>query len=184
MNLTKFAIVFVIISLPFYFISDLGIRQIAHAKMLRDQYETIINNAIDDGTMALKLYTEESHDDASRKDIDVDVEEVVNAFLESYHRGFNTGSELDEIHVDRYILALIVVVYDGYYIYGTKEVEDMVSGDTHYRQLLSDKKAFLYRDGDYSIRMTLDDYVTVLNTDPLATIPWQSVQGLITDLKS
>lgn len=32
--------------------------------------------------------------------------------------------------------------------------------------------------------MTLDDYVTVLNTDPLATIPWQSVQGLITDLKS
>lgn len=178
MNLTKLAVMFVIITLPFYFISDISIQQMTQRKMLKDQYASVINNAVDDGTLALRLYARESFDDASKKNIEVDAQEVMNAFLSSYYYGFNAVSDTDQIRVGQYILAAVIVAYDGYYIYGTKEVAESVCGDVLYRPVLSEKYPFVYEEGDVSVMLTLDDNVSVVDT---SMSPWAHIEGPVTD---
>lgn len=162
MNIIKFAIIFVIITLPFHIISYYNVNRIQSKEVLKRQYETIVNNAVDDGTTALRLYTAMNFDDTNKKHIQIDTEEVMNAFLTSYHYGFNAIGTSSQLSVDQYILALVIVGYDGYYLYGTKEVVDE-SGRTVLMPVISEKKPYIYRTGQYSMKVTLDDYVEVLD---------------------
>lgn len=183
MNLTKFAILFVIICLPFYLVSELSVRRVQQVQTVKAQYETIISNAVDDAALALRLYSESSFDDDATSSIQVDADEVVNAFLASYHFGFNAKGETDRQIADSHILALIIVAYDGYYIYGTKPARENLLDPVSYQQILSDKHPFVYNEGDISVYFTLDDYIKVVrrSVDPVSGDLWPEVEGLVSD---
>lgn len=185
MNLTKFAVLFVIISLPFYFISNMSIREIDQRMQLENNYRRIVTNAVDDGSLALRLYAKESYDDSAKKQIKVDAQEVMNAFLSSYEYGCKAIGESDKIRVHQSILAVVIVAYDGYYIYSTNEVIDQVSGAVSYRQVLSEKTPYIYREGAQSVRMTLDHQVSVIRRgiDPIDGALWPEVTGTIEETR-
>lgn len=172
MTLTKFSILFIIITLPFHFISYYNVNRIQAKEEVRQQYETIINNAIDDGNLALKLYTSQEYEGDHLKKIPIDAHEVLNAFLASYYYGFNAIGQEAKDELNRYILGLVIVGYDGYYLYGMKEVED-ITGNKITQPTLSEKRPYLYEDGSYAMKVTLDGYVEVLNKTT-----WQVEKGM------
>lgn len=182
MNLIKMAVVFVIISLPFYIVSDVRIQHYTQQNRMKEQYTTIISNAVDDGTLALRLYGEAVYADGDVKRIDVDPEEVLETFLASYDYGFNAFGEGDKLAARQYILGIIIIGYDGYYTYCTQEIMHP-SGGTSYRQVLSGKKPYVYREGHTSVRMTLGDEVTVISmeTDSTTGEVWPEIRGPVDD---
>lgn len=176
MNIIKFAVIFTLISLPFYFITDYRVQSMLLDENIKEQYETIINNAIEDGTLALRLFTKESIDQTHKKQLNLDQKEVLNAFLASYHYGFKAISKEDKQKVNQYILGIVIIDYNGYYIYGTKEVV-AENGSTYYKQVLSEKIPFVYETNDNVLFMTLDNYITVINKNT-----WNIEEGYIEDI--
>ncbi|MDF1618012.1 hypothetical protein [Petrocella sp. FN5] len=162
MNLIKFAILFTIITLPFYMIHNFNTHRLAQRERLKNQYERIINSAIEDGTYVLKTYSKKSYDESRRKYISIETEEVIEAFLKTYHYGFKAFSDTAKHQFNQYIVAIVIIGYDGYYLYGTKQVTD-VSGVVSHMPVLSEKKPYIYEDLDFTMKMTLDDFVEIVD---------------------
>ena len=166
MNLTRMAIIFILVIMPFMMISYMETQALQESEETKQQYTTLINNAINDGAVALKQSAEYIDSDSSNKHIYIDVEGVVDTILTSYHYGFNAISTSDHIRLDQHILALVIIGYDGFYIYGTKEVTEP-SGMSVLRAIISEKHFYVYEDSDYRMNVTLDDYVTILDKSTL-----------------
>lgn len=162
MNLTRMALVFLLVTLPFMMISYMDTLALQKSEQTKQQYTELINNAINDGATALKQTTEYIDSDGSNKHIYIDVEGVVESILTSYHYGFNAISPSDHIRLDQHILALVIIGYDGFYIYGTREVSEP-SGNKLLRPIISEKYFYSYEDSDYRMHVTLDNYVSVLD---------------------
>jgi len=178
MSIIKFAVIFTLISLPFYFITDYQLQQILVGENMKEQYETIINNAIDDGTLALRLFVQESLEQEHKKELQLDQKEVLNAFLASYHYGFKAISKSEQQKVDQYILGIIIIDYDGYYVYGTQKVRAL-DGSSVFRQVLSEKYPFIYTTNNHTMFMTLDNHVTVINRET-----WAKEEGEVADIST
>ena len=166
MNLTRIAIIFILITAPFMMTSYMDTLTLQKSEEVKQQYTLLINNAVHDGAVALKQSAEYIDSDGSNKHIFIDGQEVVDVILRSYHYGFNAISPSDHIRLDQHILALVIIGYDGFYIYGTREVTDP-SGNKVLQPMLSEKYFYSYEDGDYRMNVTLDDYVRVLNKHTL-----------------
>ncbi|MCF8017958.1 MAG: hypothetical protein K9L62_01040 [Vallitaleaceae bacterium] len=163
MNLIKYAILFTIITLPFYMIHNFNTHRLDQRERLKNQYEAIINSAIEDGTYALKTYSKRSFDEGRGKHISIETEEVMDAFLKTYHYGFKAFGDEAKHQYNQYIVAIVIIGYDGYYLYGTKQVRD-VSGAVSPMPVLSEKKPYIYEDLDYAMKLTLDDFVEIVDT--------------------
>lgn len=166
MNLTRMALIFLLITIPFMMISYMDTLALQKSEQAKQQYTELINNAINDGAIALQQTTEYIDSDGSNKHIYIDVEGVVDTVLNSYHYGFNAISPSDYIRLDQHLLALVIIGYDGFYIYGTREVTDP-SGNKVLGPIISEKYFYTYEDSDYRMQVTLDDYVTVLDKHTL-----------------
>lgn len=199
MNLTRLAILFVLITFPFTVISYVDVLALQKEAQLEIQYRHIINNAVSDARVALKQSANYRSEEGDAQVVTIDAEAVVQSFLETYHLGFNAHSRQDEIKVDQHILGLLVVAYDGYYIYGTQEVTDS-DGNVVTRPVLSEKKPYLFEGANHVVQCTLGQEVTVINrltwaiesgpVDGLSDLPPEITlsdfsdfrQGVITDV--
>ena len=162
MNLIKYAILFIIITLPFYMIHNFNTHRLVQRERLKNQYERVISSAIEDGTYALKTYSKRSFDEDRGKRIGIETEEVIEAFLKTYHYGFKAFGDTAKHQFNQYIVAIVIIGYDGYYLYGTKQVADH-TGLVSYRPVLSEKKPYIYEDTEFAMKMTLDDFVEVVD---------------------
>ena len=162
MNLIKYAILFIIITLPFYMIHNFNTHRLAQRERLKNQYEQIISSAIEDGTYALKTYSKRSFDEDRGKHIGIETEEVIEAFLKTYHYGFKAFGEGAKQQFNQYIVAIVIVGYDGYYLYGTKQVTD-TSGVVGYMPVMGEKRPYIYEDSAYAMKLTLDDFVEIVD---------------------
>ncbi len=151
-----------LITFPLTIISYVDVLALQKQEQLEVQYRHIINNAVKDGTVALKMTADYGSDHGDSVAVAIDAEEVIQSFLATYHLGFNAHSKEDKIRTDQHILGLIVVAYDGYYVYGTRKVTD-ATGSIIRRPILSEKKPYLFEGANHSVRLTLGDDVTVIN---------------------
>jgi hypothetical protein len=162
MNLIKYAILFIIITLPFYMIHNFNTHRLVQRERLKNQYERVLSSAIEDGTYALKTYSKMSFDEDRGKHIGIETEEVIDAFLKTYHYGFKAFGDAAKHQFNQYIVAIVIIGYDGYYLYGTKQVVDQ-TGLVSFRPVLSEKKPYVYEDSEYAMKMTLDDFVEIVD---------------------
>lgn len=144
-------------------IHNFNTHRLVQRERLKNQYEHIINSAIEDGTYALKTYSKRSFDEDRGKYISIETEEVIEAFLKTYQYGFKAFGDEAKHRYNQYIVAIVIIGYDGYYIYGTKQVTDM-AGKVSHMPVLSEKKPYIYEDSEYAMKMTLDHFVEVVNT--------------------
>lgn len=179
MRITDWAIVVVLIVIPLLWIGSLRAGQLREVSRLQVQYTSALRTAVQDGGAALNInelqYFESGY--GSYKFMKVDKEQGLEAMLNTL--AINLGIEDDPIArkmMMMYIPAVLVIDYDGYYIYALHEsVKDNLVVSEHRWE---PKRSFLYRDNaGHSVAFTLDSYVTMINT-----FTGEEIQGTYEDV--
>ncbi len=165
MNLIKVSIFFVIITMPFMLTSYTSARNLQSKAQLSQYYQNIVNNATDDAASVIRTSSDRTA--SGGEALEIDAEEVTKAFLDIYCGGFNAFTVTDRTRVSQYIMAVLILDYDGFYIYGAREVFDG-SGQRKIQPILSEKQPFAYNDGAYSYQVTMGTSLTVIDNATLS----------------
>lgn len=164
MKLIKYTVLTLFVIIPFLIINSVNARISIKVKQTEKLYTNIVNNATEDGVKALKDNTIVNIKYGKEKEITTDSYEVINTFLNSLYYGFEAIGQIDKVHLQGYIPIIIIVGYDGYYIYSAKEYTSY-TGEKEIKHILSDKKYYTYKDTNNNIiKFTLDNYIEFLNT--------------------
>lgn len=156
MKIQHYAIIFIIIILPFSIICKSRINN----KIDVLNNETRINNALDTATMdaidTLIDLNNEYYAMYEGQTIDITptiAKEGIKTFFQSLsinnNLPFVTGEDFAENYFSPYIPAIIIVAYDGFYVYSVEE-----SGGI-YQYVLSPKIPYAYQSGNYYINFSL-----------------------------
>lgn len=182
MKITDWAIVFVIIIVPLFWIVDLHAEDLQEVSGLQITYTSALRTAVQDAGSELNINEEQRFESGyrSNKMMRADKEQALAALLHTL--SLNMGIENDELAKQGlmlYIPAVVVIDYDGYYVYAVDSYTDQV-GNVISEHRWRPKKPYVYidRDGN-SMAFTLDHFVTVHET---STDQW--VSGLREDLAS
>ncbi len=157
MNTIKMAIIFTLISIPFYFI----VYSMTSADMRTMQYannfNNAINNAISDAKFTMNDSLKRSVNDECSKHLNIDERAVVDAFLDSFYLYFNAGDDVSKVLLRSNILALVILDYDGFYIYGASDKGGYID------HTLSEKYPYKYEEGDFAYIFSFGDDVKVVD---------------------
>lgn len=178
--LPAFSIIFIIIVFPMFFLNNVKLSNKDFTQEAIFQYDTALRTAVHDAGVALVF--QEEKDVASRyessKRFQVNKEYALNAFYKTLF--FNFGIHEDPLAQDvlkRYLPAIAVIDYDGFWVYGEEEFSN-AAGERVIEPVWKPKKPYAYTDpAGNSIFFTLDDYVYVYEAD---TKTWH--EGLRGDL--
>ncbi|CAM2783337.1 hypothetical protein PASE110613_00620 [Paenibacillus sediminis] len=163
MKITEFGLVFVIIFLPSFVIFGYHVNDQQHVNRLLVQYSTALRTATQDAAKSLDINEMQEYESKyeSLKSFKADKDSALNSFLHTLYLNFGISEDSSaQEALLRFIPALIVIDYDGYYIYAASEyVND--NGETIISHEWSPKKPYAYADRDgNSVQFTLDSYVT------------------------
>jgi len=170
MKIQHWAIIFIIIILPFSIIC----RNAISKKTLLLKDETRYNNVIDNATYdAVSQILEVSEELGYGKNIPMTkgvADAAIDRFFNTLSVNFNMpiGREKAESYFSQYIPAIIIVGYDGLYVYS---YEPTTAG---YDFVLKPKIPYAYKyNDDVTINFTLDNYVKMYfkNDSFLAGVP-------------
>ncbi|EJW13877.1 hypothetical protein M5X00_13385 [Paenibacillus alvei] len=162
MKISNLGIIFVIIVFPMFFHSDARLDEQRSASETIIQYDWAIRTAVQDAGVSLTF--QEAKINApqydSYKNFKINKEEALRSFYKSLY--INLGISDDELAqevMQRYIPAIAVVAYDGYWIYTEEKMKDQ-NGENVIRTVWKEKKPYSYSDAQgNSVGFTLDDYV-------------------------
>jgi hypothetical protein len=164
MKITNFAIIFVILVFPFLVINDLKIKEEKFALNNKLRYNAAIEAAVQDAAAALTINSSQAYEAGyeSAKKYRANKEEALQAFLKTLSLNFDVdGDTIGMNTLLRYIPAIVVIDYDGYWIYTPQEYTNE-RNETEFTHVWLPKKPFAYHDRfGNSLNFTLDDYVTV-----------------------
>jgi hypothetical protein len=163
MKLTKYTILTLFIIIPILIINSINSRILIKADQTKLLYENLITNAANDATLSLKNNTEVHINYNNEKEITTNVYEVINTFTSSLYYGFKAFNELNRINIKSYIPVVIIIGYDGYYVYSARECVGL-SGQKEIHHTTSPKKHYSYNKSNLIISFTLDDYVEIYDT--------------------
>lgn len=160
MKIQHYAIVFIIIILPFSIICKTNINK----KIDTMNEQTRINNALDTATNdaidTLIELNDEFYALSDGETMDVTptlAKEALKTFFESLAVNNNLPFVADEKFAENYfspyIPAIVIVAYDGFYIYSVEE-----NGGT-YEYVLSPKIPYAYEENGYVINFTLGNAI-------------------------
>ncbi|WP_434750763.1 hypothetical protein [Paenibacillus amylolyticus] len=162
MKITELSIVFVLIFFPLFYILTFHTHDAQKANELAYRYQTALQTAVMDAG-AVMHQNEKQDDEAgydSAKFVKADKELALSTFTQTM--ALNMGIQDDQMaiqHMFDYIPAIIILDYDGYYIFA-KETEMTGAMEVSLRLVWSPKKPYTYSDSDgNSINFTLDGYV-------------------------
>ncbi|MBA9084061.1 hypothetical protein FHR92_000515 [Fontibacillus solani] len=167
MKISDWSIIFVLIIAPLLWIGCLRSGQLREVNSLEIKYTSILRTAVQDGGAALNLNEMQHYESGygSDKFMRVDKEQGLKAMLNTL--AINLGIEDDPIAKSallRYIPAVVVIDYDGYYVYALCETTSD-KGSILWEHRWLPKKPFLYRDTlGNSMSFTLDHFVTIINS--------------------
>lgn len=164
MKIQNYAIIFIIIILPFSIVCKTTINE--KIDTLND--ETRINNAIDAATVdAVKTIIDLNNEfynlygDQMLNLTQPLAKEAIDTFFNTLsinnNLPFVKDDSLKTAYFSTYIPAIIVIAYDGFYVYS---IEETAAGTEEY--VLSSKIPYVYRDPDYPdyiIHFTLGNYI-------------------------
>lgn len=180
MKITDWSIIFVLIAMPIMLLAGWHTEQLRQSRITEITYTTALRTAVQDAGMVLTGNHLQAYEYgySSLKHSRADKEAALEALITSL--GHNLGiadDPLAMIELMRYIPAVVVIDYDGYYVYELVEGTDENNNIAATHQWLP-KKPYVYEDqAGQSIAFTLDQQVTVINHQN-----GESVQGLREEL--
>lgn len=181
MKLTNLAIIFVLIFLPFFLILDLRINAMDKAVQLEDKYDAALKTASQDASTVLSsnVLQEYESDYESSKFFHANKELAVDTFFRSLYLNFSVQDDpIGQGTLASYIPAIVVVDYDGYWIYAMSEYTGP-DGTTVYKHTWRPKKPYAFSDEQgNTINFTLDEYLRVYDA---SSHTWS--EGFLRDLQ-
>lgn len=169
MKIQHYAIIFIIIILPFSIVCKSRINN----KIDTFNNEVLINNSLDVATMdavdTLITLNQMYYGlyEGQTVDITPDIaKEAIGVFFDSLsvnnNLPFVSGDQFAEHYFSPYIPAILVIAYDGFYIYSIEE-------NSSYEYVLSPKIPYAYKcttaNGDYYIHFSLGSYLKLYTPD-------------------
>lgn len=166
MRITDLAIVFTAVFFPFFLLISIHTENISEAAFVEMKYSAGLRAAVQDGGEMLNINETQAEEAGyvSFKKFRADKEGALSTFSNTMY--INMGIE-DDVHAQAalwwYIPALVVVDYDGYYIYSMQTYTG-ADGEESMSHAWSPKIPYGYSDGNgNSIHFTLDNQVEIYN---------------------
>jgi len=163
MKMINWAIVGVLILLPFYVINRTDTETQRRMMITELRYDAALDTAVDDAAQALLINVNQQQEARyeSAKRVRVNKEEAVDSFYRTLYMDFGIAEDtIAQGVLNRYIPAVIVIGYDGFWVYAEEEFAN-AAGETEIRPAWGPKKPYAYADTlGNSVSFTLDDYVT------------------------
>lgn len=168
MKITDLSIIFVCILFPIFMINGLHVEDQKEVQILEMNYTAALRTAVQDGGRVLSMNEQQELESGyiSSKLFRADKELALNIFLRTMY--INMDIEDDPIAqsvLQWYIPAIVVMDYDGYYIYTMGEYKDG-AGTTIQKPMWTTKKPYSYSDRNgNSIHFTLDQVVEAFDSN-------------------
>lgn len=158
----KLAIVAALILFPLFKIQEFRIADQKHVLTTEMRYDAAIHAAVDDAAISLMINVEQEQESRydSLKRVKLNREEGIRSFYRTLYTNFGVAEDSNgQAMLDIFIPAIVMIGYDGYYIYADEEFINE-KGETEIRHVWSIKKPYAYQDNaGNSIAFTLDNYV-------------------------
>ncbi|WP_411343748.1 hypothetical protein ACE3MZ_19385 [Paenibacillus sp. WLX1005] len=164
MKITNWAIFFVLILLFVFVKNALDQEDNRNNLQLQVRYNRAVDTATQDAAQALLTNASQPQESQyqSAKNVRINKEEAADTFFHTMYLNFGVSHDpVGQQVLNGYIPALLVIGYDGYYVYQFEAYRN-AAGETEMRHVWSPKKPYAYEDQDHNTyNFTLDDYVTV-----------------------
>ncbi len=167
MKLQSIAVLFAIIIIPITLILSAYIGIQIDTQSLWQSYNTKLLDATHDAVVAFQLNTIDNNYVTNSDSLRRDVKASINTFFSSLATNLRTPAASPE-YISQYIPAVVVTLYDGYYIYSpieTEYEEDSGKIKTKYKHGLKPYIQYTarYKEGiyDITINYSLDNYISV-----------------------
>lgn len=163
MKITDWAIILIIIAVPFLWINQVKVQDVREVNALQLKYNTALRVAAQDGVTALNINTDQQYENSysSLKFMRSDRELAIASLKRTLFTNF--GIEDDPIGKNTlmsYIPVIVVIEYDGYSTYAINDLSNS-DGEAAVVHAFRPKKPYVYFDDvGNSISFTLDNYVT------------------------
>jgi hypothetical protein len=163
-TIIKLAIFSVLILLPYFIINNINLEHNRQNLITEIRYNRAIDTATQDAAKA--LLTNGSPKDETKYDslkkVEINKEEAEQTFFNSLYLNFGVFNDVaGQGVIKNYVPVLIIVGYDGYYVYSWDEYTN-ISGEKEIKHVWSPKKPYSYADQHgNTLGFTLDDYVVV-----------------------
>lgn len=181
MRITNWAIVGVLILLPFFVIQQIELETQRKTLLTELRYDAALDAAVDDAARALVINADQQQEAQyeSDKRIAVNKEEAIATFYRTLYMNFGiAGDTIAQGVLNRYIPTVIIIGYDGFTVYAEEEFVN-ASGETEMRPVWGPKKPYAYVDrAGNSLSFTLDEHVLAYEA---ASRTWH--EGLRSDLR-
>lgn len=164
MKITSFAVVLVLILLFIFVRNHIDLEDNRINMLLQTRYNRAIDTAAQDAAQALITNVSQPLESQyqSAKNVRINKEQAADTFFKTMYMNFNvTDDPTGQYVLNSYIPALVVVGYDGYYMYQFEEYRN-TRGETEFHHVWSPKKPYVYKDAhNNTYSFTLDEYVTI-----------------------
>ncbi|OZB95095.1 hypothetical protein [Paenibacillus sp. XY044] len=160
MKITDYCLVFIVIFFPVFLIVGYHVQDQQDVEYTELKYVTALRTAVQDAGSMLNVNERQDFESgySSAKFFKADKELALDAFYRSLYANLGIeGDEAAQQTLDGYIPAIMVVDYDGYWVYS--EVEYLgVDGEVYAKHLWQPKKPYSYSDkAGNLIHFTLDN---------------------------
>ncbi|MGF7047496.1 hypothetical protein J2T13_002001 [Paenibacillus sp. DS2015] len=162
MKITDFSIIFVCMMFPLFMIMEFHVQDQREVQLLEMKYRTALRTAVQDGGRVLHMNEQQEMEAGyhSEKYFRADKELALSTFQHTLY--MNMEIEDDPVaqgSLQTYIPVIVVMDYDGYYVYTSGEYQDD-EGNNLREPLWMAKKPYTYSDAlGNSIHFTLDTYI-------------------------
>lgn len=153
MKITDYALLFIMICLPFLIMNEIQLDRLAYTLYRNIELDRVIDTAVEDGVSLLL--------DIDEQGITINKEKAVDTFLQTLFLNFGLlNDSLSKQMIMNYIPVIAIIDYDGLLLYSytqytnnsnEKRIESIWYPKTYY--------TYLYQDRIYYF--TLDDYVKI-----------------------
>lgn len=163
MKITNWAIILVLILFPFFVVNRIEVKMQRMTQLTELRYDAALDASVDDAARALLINVNQQQEARydSAKRLNVNKQEAIATFYRTLYMNFGIADDpIAQGVLNRYIPAVVIVGYDGFYVYAEEEFIN-TAGETEIRPVWGPKKPFAYADGQgNSLAFTLDEYVT------------------------
>lgn len=167
MKLQNLTVIFSIIIIPVTLILSAYIGSQIDTASLQQSYDTKLMDATHDAVVAFELNSENNNYSTNADSIRRDIKAALNTFSSSLASGLGVPGANPE-YIMPYIPAILITMYDGYYIYSPSEYSYRVAGEnkTGYTHIL---KPYVYYSAKYEdnsdnyiiVNYSLDNYISL-----------------------
>ncbi len=160
MKLQHLIVIFVIIILPITFIMSVYIQSQVDTILLQSTYSSKLLDATYDSVKAFQLNTINNRYSSVSDSKIRDIEAAINSFYSSLSASLN----ISEDNLKQFTPAILVTMYDGYYIYGKRENTESNEYEYGLKPYVYYSARYKKGNTDCQITYTLDNAITVYGT--------------------